>query len=292
MDNNIMIILQHFFVTDLKIKEEMYNIAPPMYVSDDSILKYSDQLNNSLIYIFTELKCIAKDLFSINSLVWVNLSELEKTVMSNFYNCGLDLNKLRSFYQKYISNMDIDFLNKTKQELVGYKLYSDDSALSMITSLNEMLHYIHCYILNNENILQSVPMINQKINSIGNSITLRGVSSNVFNDLFLKFPLDLEVGITDMISISSQKLIMMVRDLGHALTLEITVTENIARVEYFIPKLCNIDMINHLPGINSVNENSIGATGVFETSLDLLPNSLYDFLSKVPTDEDMELKNN
>ena len=55
----------------------------------------------------------------------------------------------------------------------------------------------------------------------------------------------------------------------------------------FIPKLCNIEMINNLPGVNKVNKNSIGATGVIETPINTLPGVLFDFISKVPTDYDM-----
>lgn len=80
---------------------------------------------------------------------------------------------------------------------------------------------------------------------------------------------------------------MMVRDVGHALTIEVTINNNIARMEYFIPKLCNINMINALPGVNKVNENSIGATGVIETDISNLSGTLFYFISKVPTDLDM-----
>ena len=60
-----------------------------------------------------------------------------------------------------------------------------------------------------------------------------------------------------------------------------------ARIEYFIPKLCNIDMINSLPGINKVNEDSIGATGVIEVDINNLAETLFHFISNVPMDSDM-----
>ena len=44
---------------------------------------------------------------------------------------------------------------------------------------------------------------------------------------------------------------------------------------------------NNLPGVNKVNKNSIGATGVIETPINTLPGVLFDFISKVPTDYDM-----
>ena len=80
----------------------------------------------------------------------------------------------------------------------------------------------------------------------------------------------------------------MANGLGHALSMEITVAEEKARVEYFIPKICNVSMVNALPGINRVNYDSYGATGVFETSPSLLPFEVVDFLTKVPTDKDIK----
>ena len=84
--------------------------------------------------------------------------------------------------------------------------------------------------------------------------------------------------------------LMMVRDRGHALTIEITINNQMARLEYFILKLCNLDMINNLPGINKVNENSVWATGTFEIPIIDLPNELFTFISKVPMDDDMVVK--
>lgn len=40
-------------------------------------------------------------------------------------------------------------------------------------------------------------------------------------------------------------------------------------------------------GVNKVNENSIAATGVIETSVNNLPQTLYSFIEKVPTDADI-----
>ena len=81
----------------------------------------------------------------------------------------------------------------------------------------------------------------------------------------------------------------MVRDRGHALSIEITLNNDKARIEYFIPKLWNIDMINKLPGVNKVDNNSVGATGVIEVDKNELPQVLFNFISKVPMDSDMIL---
>lgn len=33
----------------------------------------------------------------------------------------------------------------------------------------------------------------------------------------------------------------MVRDRGHALSIEVTLNKDNARIEYFIPKICNVE---------------------------------------------------
>ena len=46
--------LQHFFEVDLKIKKEMLNMNPlidTQYMNESSIIKYTDRVYDSLIYI-------------------------------------------------------------------------------------------------------------------------------------------------------------------------------------------------------------------------------------------------
>ena len=90
-----------------------------------------------------------------------------------------------------------------------------------------------------------------------------------------------------MVVVNDNKLLIMIRDIGHALTFEITVNEKVCEINYFIPKICNAHMFNLLPGVNRVNENSLGAIGKFNVSVDELPNTLYNFIKKVPKDDDL-----
>lgn len=289
MNNERIIKLQHFFSVDVKIKKELFDIAPQSlegYMDEVSVSKYTDKLNDSLTYIFNELKCVTLDIFGKNSNVFNRVCYLEEVIKESFYNCGFDINKLKSFYQKYISNMDPAFIDNVKNKCVGYA-FSSTSPIETALSMNEILHFIHSYIVNNEKILQSLPLLNEKNNNYNYPISLRGIKNPMFEQIFKMFPNDLDCGWTDMVAINDKKLIIMVRDRGHALTIEVTLNNNIARIEYFIPKLCNIEMINNLPGVNKVNENSIGATGVIETPINTLPGVLFDFISKVPTDYDM-----
>lgn len=289
MEDERIIKLQHFFSVDVKIKKEIYDIAPQSlgeYTDEISVSRYTNKLNDSLIYIFSELKCVALDIFGKDSNVFNRICYLEKIIKEGFYSCGFDMNKLKLFYQRFISNMESTFIDNVKRECVGYTSNSTSSVETAV-SVNELLHFIHSYVINNDEILQSISLLNEKNNKYDYPISLRGIKSPLFEQLFNLFPNDLDCGWTDMVVINDKKLIMMVRDRGHALTIDISLNNDIARIEYFIPKLCNIEMINNLPGINKVNENSVGATGVMEVPINTLPSVLFDFISRVPTDDDM-----
>lgn len=291
MDKELLVKLQHFFVVDNMIKREIYNMVPPNdegYLYRDSILEYTNNLDDMLAYVFSELKCIAIDVFGRDSEAFNKIRLLESATNDKFYACGFDIDKLRLFYNNYISNMRSEFVNMVKDRCVGYALKNRSEIIDNILTINEMLHFLHSYILNSERFLQAVPMISEKKNDYNYPIVLRGAETPFFNKLFEDFPLDLDCGWTDMVAINDKKLIMMVRDRGHALSIEVTLNNGIARIEYFIPKLCNIDMINQLPGINNkVNKDSVGATGIVEVPIEELNTSLFDFISRVPMDSDM-----
>ena len=290
MLNEKIIKLQHFFEMDLRLKKEMLKIAPSTEYTDQvSVSRYADELDDFLMYAFSELKCVASDIFGLDSIVMKKINMLDYQTKSTFYSCGYDIDKLCELYKNQISNMKMDFINTVKEECVGYSRGGTESIVKANT-INEMLHYMHSYVVNNEDILQALPAINEKRNIYEYPITLRGYNVPVFDQLFTAFPVDLRVAWTDMVAISERKLLMLVRDRGHALSIEITLNGQNARLEYFIPKLCNVDMINNLPGVNRVNENSVGATGVVESSIEELPHTLYNFISKVPMDGDMVIQ--
>ena len=144
MDNERMIKLQHFFSVDVKIKKELFDIAPQSldgYMDEESVSKYTDKLNDSLTYIFNELKCVTLDIFGKNSNVFNRVCYLEEVIKESFYNCGFDINKLKSFYQKYISNMEPAFIDSVKSKCIGYYIFYSTSPADEATSINEILHF-------------------------------------------------------------------------------------------------------------------------------------------------------
>lgn len=215
MDNEKIIKLQHFFSVDTKIKKEIYDIAPQSlngYIDETSISEYTDKLNDSLIYILSELKCVALDVFGKESSIFNKVCYLEQDIKTNFYSCGFDIEKLKSFYQKYISNMEPSFIDDVKRSYIGYYFGGGVSPLKKASTINEILHLMHSRIINNEGLLQSIPLLNEKDNQHNNTISLRGIRNPMFEQLFMMFPTDLDCGITDMVIINEKTLIMMVRD--------------------------------------------------------------------------------
>ena len=165
-----------------------------------------------------------------------------------------------------------------------------DAYFGNCTTVNEALHLLHAFVMNNENILQSMNVLDTK-DIGGYSLTLYGKPSLETKEIFDSFPSNTGSGDTDLIGLPGvNKSLMMVRDKGHALSIEITYEGENAIVEYFIPKLCNIDMVNALPGVIKVSSDApmhSGTTGRFVVSKKDLPLMLVDFVKKVPTDEDM-----
>lgn len=279
--------LEHFFQVDMMIKKEMNNIYPKGYFSDDAIIDYIDDTYESIEYIFSEFKCLAIDIFGIDSPVYRMVLEKEEKI-KNIIPRIKTVTDARIFYEKFVSEMKPDFITSVSKNFVGYFLSNSVmEPTSKASTINEILHLMHSYVTNNDKLLKSIPLIAEDTNAYESKISLRGHRNKNFASLFIDFPKDIFVGDTEMISISDNKMIMMIRDLGHALTIEITLSKDKARLEYFIPKLCNEEMIKKLPGLSNINNISRTAIGVIEVPIDEYENALFDFIKKVPTDMDM-----
>ena len=269
----------------------MIAMAPKRYIDEQSICDYSDKIAENLQEIFHELKESIKGLYGIKSYEYKKVDEMALELFSKLIDCGLDLNLLNKFYTEYVSDMSIDFRDSVKKECVGYSPRFGNT-LEKAKTINELLHYFHASIMNDEYRLEALPTLAEKMNDYMGKISYRGFEVPIFEEIYTLFPKNLDVGDTDMVAVDNNKLIMMIRDLGHALTIEITINSDIARVEYFIPKICNANKVNKLPGVEKVSEDSStldSTTGITEFPISDLPQQLFDFLVKVPTDEDIEI---
>lgn len=117
--------LQRFFKLDAKIKNGMYyNVPSVNYLDEETICKYTDKLDSFLKSSFKELKEITIEIFGKNSKFVRRIIHVELDVRKNFYSCGLSLDKLRTFYSNYISNMEPSFVDNVKKTCVGTYLFA------------------------------------------------------------------------------------------------------------------------------------------------------------------------
>ena len=182
--------------------------------------------------------------------------------------------------------MNPNLITKLRTEYFGYYLFRNYNIINEANTINEILHVCHHMIVNNENIYQYMPKINQKENYDDCSINLYGKLNNISERIYNAFSKELECGDTDIISLDN-KILIMIRDRGHALMIEMTLYEDEVMVNYYIPKICNLDMVNQLRGVDKVNKESQYAIGKFVEKYEKIEEEIIKFISMVPTDSDI-----
>lgn len=194
----------------------------------------------------------------------------------------------QKLYLEQFADMSQKMVENVKEAFWGHRLLGGnvETLAKKADSINELLHIFHSYVSNSDKILKALPVIATKQNTIEETITLYGEETELSKKLFEEFPVELDCDETDIVSMQD-KILMMVRSRGHALTIDIDTTQEDVLVKYFIPKLCNREMIERLPGINKIGISENGATGLFQTSKEKLNQSLFDFIEQVPTDRDI-----
>jgi len=279
--------MEKFFKYNLEIKKILYTTSPKQEYkySKDLLIEYSDKLFQALNDIEYYMNVILEK-FNFSNQDKSYLKNFIKALKDELIKSGYDYDKLTKFYNVFFANMSEQLVNNVGENCVGYTMFGGVN-LNKDKSLNEILHVVHQTIVNNENILQSLPKIEEKEHNENYEITLYGRENIAAKKIYESFPKELDCGWTDIVSLSNDRVIMMVRDRGHALSIEIEKENNNYYVRYFIPKICNIAMVNELKGVNKVTEDSKYTVGVFETNLEKLPFEIFDFISKVPMDDHM-----
>ena len=281
--------MEKFFKYNLEIKNILHKLVPKeenMYNKEYSI-EYSDKLFKALNDIEYYINVIIKGFdFSEEERKYFN--NLVKAMKQELINCGYDFRKLKHFYEVCISDMSENLINEVGENCVGYKIVRG-VPLSKVKTINEVLHVVHQTIINNEKILTKLPKLQEKINDSGYPISLYGKSNEVSIKIFNEFPIKLSCGWTEIVSLNNDTIIMMIRDRGHSLSIEIEKEKTTGKyyVKYFIPKICNVEMVNCLKGVTKVTNESKYTVGIFETTSENLSFELIDFISKVPTDDDI-----
>ena len=273
--------LKRFFKSDMKIKEAMSKLAPTEMDQENEI-EYIDKLYRFIKETESQFMNISQD-FKFGTRTIQSLKDFfakaEESFLSNAYKDG----NVQSMFMKQISNMDENLIEEVKENFVGYAPLRAGHLSELINkarTVNELLHVIHSYIINNENILQAMPIIATKRNGVSRDpMVLYGEKTELAQKLFDAIPSDLDCGYTDIISMQD-RILMMIRDRGHALTIDIDSADEKGDilVKYFVPKLCNEEMIKRLPGVGNISPN--GASGIFICKEDELSKRLFDFIGK------------
>lgn len=283
--------LKSFLKTDLSVKEALLISAPSPEdcFNEESKIEYTDKLDNLLKDFKVELGLVS-DNFEFGEVVKCAINAFVEKARKNLAIGIYDTESIKKIYQQNFSNMDPKFIEEVKDRCVGYTSPSPELLAELMgkaTTVNEMLHVMHSYIMNNDQIISMMPKVSEKKNSFGYPITLYGEPSEIATKIFENFPHELDVGWTDIVSMQN-KIFMMIRDRGHALTIDMdTSKENEIDVKYFIPKLCNEQMIRSLKGIDISSITKNGARGIFTATREEITDQLFGFIEKVPTDSDI-----
>lgn len=281
-------ILEKFFVLDLKIKNQIQSLkeSNEYQLTEEYIESYIKKIFNSLNDMEMEFKDIIND-FDFGKYVLDVVEDKFNQYKERLLDCGYDFYKLQSFYEKNIYGLSEEIVSQTKSEIIGYSI--NDGLYSLLCrskTINEMLHIMHYYIINNNQIYQSMPNIASKVNESNEIINLYGKENDLAYNLFKFFPLDVFVGKTDIVALEN-KVLIMIRDIGHATVFEIEEVDDKINVQYYIPKICNVDMVNNLKGVKKVTDSDRFTSGFFITDRANFLSDMFETISKIPSDDDM-----
>ena len=173
-------------------------------------------------------------------------------------------------------------------DISGSWFLSIEEILKECTSINELLHFFHSYVVNNICALRDIPELAHKYSfEEEEPIFLRGINSPLAWQIYQAFDSNVDVGITDIVAINEDKILIMVRDRGHALQIEIEAkNDNELGVYYYIPNILIPERVNMIKGINDVKPGNRFAYGSFVTTKENLASEIFNIVKAVPTDKD------
>ena len=278
--------LKKFFDYNMKIKRVLYDSASNKYMDgyDTSYsIDYADKLHNAFEDIEYYMVTISNMFLGEDYRRYIKA--LFAVYKDELFKCGSDFNKLRNFYEKFFSKINPALANEVRETCVGYYMFNSGfGLLKKAKTVNELLHVMHAAIVNDENTYGNIPLIARRKNNNGKYIELVGVPNEIAKQIFGAFPNQI---FSDRVNIMSfgNKILLMVRDVGHALSIEIDIEDETCVVKYFIPKVCNYLMINKLKGVTPVRMDSKYAVGEFVVPTNQIANAISNFVLGVPTDD-------
>ena len=267
-----------FLQYDLKLKKLMVDCAPDN--SDDLVLA-SDEISKAL----KEMEIYLIDINKLHSCI--NESEVKVRMLklqTELAECDT-IDKLKKFYRVKISDISSDFIDKVNTQSIGY-YPSRSLPINEAESINEILHAIHHDLVNDEKTYDNLPLIAEKNISEDERYKLKmyGNKNSVADAIFDIMSPSLGAGETKFLTINENEMIMMVKDKGYATTLEIEKEQDKYYVNYFIPKITDVDYVNVLPGVRQITLEDRYTTGVFETTVENLPYKVASLIASIPDD--------
>lgn len=284
-----------FFEDNVKAKKGLSDIMPSemdLYDSD-SLISYLDKRDDYM----KDMDFYISDMinkFPMASAMKKPIKEKMESIKEKIIESGTTARDCKECYKEYFSNMSPDFVDEVKQICKGHYLRRDleiGDLIQKANTYNEVIHIIHSYITNNEEILDSMPIIAKKQSSKSEhyTYTLYGKETEVSRKIFNA--IDAENSNSDTVQILAleDRTLMMMRGLGHALSIEVDTSSDKPMVNYFIPKVTNIEKVSKLRGIGKIDTTKTmeTAVGSFEIkNINNIGQEIIDFAEKVPDDFD------
>lgn len=302
--------LEYFYSIDFEIKKIMAECAPKEIdeSSEETRIKYFDKLYKALesidskLSIFLQGPFFNKPEFLDNkykkSRAYEYFKEKTELLKSKLIECETLKLPLNNAYNDCFASMSDNLIHDVKENIYGDSFAIQGKADNLIIqayTINEILHVLHAYVENNVKVLSSLPMLDRKKYPERKPPTkgsiLVGNSSNILaREIFKEFELGKDSRYAYICALKDRT-IMMIRDVGHALSMQITEeNEESVRVEYFIPAikgLKDLEIISKLPVMQqSISEGKRvkNAIGLFYTTKNSAATDVCSFIDLIPGD--------
>ena len=281
-----------YFDWDLTIKSQIYDLGTSRNLTNDEIIKYTDKLYDSVSKLQSEFFEICR-LFDMSEDFFKAVYDFMEKIRERIVNTNYTNEDVKNIYNDCFASMSEKNLKEIRKNIYGDStVYSEVEEwivldiLKKCSSVNELLHFFHIYVTNNLDALRSIPEIVHK-DSAGDAIILRGVDSKIGRQIYEAFDSRIDVGITDIVSIREDKVLIVVRDRGHALQIEIeSKNDKEVGVYYFIPKVVIPEMFTGLKGINRLKPDDTFAFGSFISEKENVAIDVFELVKNVPTDSE------
>ena len=292
-----------FLDDDLAVKKIMFQIAPSEMDEYDknSLVDYSDKLHHGLkdaTFYLSRMMDMAdaidtkheKDFHSTFEPLRNRLSEIENDAI----NTKIDNDQLQNFYQSHVSNIHPDFVKKVTHDVYAHSIDRKKNTNTIgesASSINEILHLVHSYVMRNEDVMESLPVLSKDPNTNNGLYGDEDANNPIAKEIYDGLGKQAEE--SDVVALKDRTL-LIIRDYGHATMVDITENPDGGYdVEYSIPKICSPDKANSLPGVHKVKTQYDSTSGDFQIkNASDCAKIILDFISRIPTDNDIKPSHN